>query len=71
MDGECAKCGAVDLDVVGTEIEKEAVSKKKLFAFVWPYQLMSSNATNEQIIAAYENGPLRSDDDDDDELYEV
>lgn len=71
MDGECAKCGEVDLDVVETEIEEDAVSKKELFAFVWPYQLMSRNATNEQIIAAYENGPLCSDDEDDNELYEV
>lgn len=71
MDGECAKCGEVDLDVVEKEIEEDAVSKKELFAFVWPYQLMSRNATNEQIIEAYENGPLRSDDEDNDELYVV
>lgn len=78
--GACSICGGYHVvcdarinavDVVETEFEEEVVSKKELFAFVWPYQLMSRNATNEQIIAAYENGPLRSDDEDDDELYEV
>lgn len=52
--------------------------RKELFAFVWPFELMPRNATDEQILAAYENGPSRSlregDDvwnEDDETLYEV
>lgn len=70
-NGECTKCGEVDLDVVETEDEDVAVTNKELFAFVWPYQLMPRNATNEQIIAAYENGPLHSDAEDDDEVQKL
>ncbi|BBL00449.1 hypothetical protein A3BBH6_06850 [Alistipes onderdonkii subsp. vulgaris] len=54
------------------------VLPKELFAFVWPFELMLRNATDEQILAAYENGPSRSLregddvwDEDDDTLYEV
>lgn len=52
--------------------------QKELFAFVWPFELMPRNATDEQILAAYENGSshsLREGDDvwdeDDNTLYEV
>ena len=54
------------------------VLPKELFAFVWPFELMPRNATDEQILTAYENGPSRSLregddvwDEDDETLYEV
>ena len=58
--------------------ETPQVLPKELFAFVWPFELMPRNATDEQILAAYENGPSRSLregddvwDEDDETLYEV
>ena len=50
----------------------QTAPEKSLMAFVWPFQLLPRNATDEQIIATYERGPSRSIDDEDDEtLYEV
>lgn len=50
----------------------QTAPEKSLMAFVWPFQLLPRNATDEQIIATYERGPSRSLDDEDDEtLYEV
>lgn len=50
----------------------QIIPKKELFAFVWPWQLMARNATDQQILTMHEQGPSRSIvDPDDDELYEV
>lgn len=71
-DATCDKCGEVELDVVETNAAEEYAGKKELFAFIWPFQLMPRNATDEQIVTAYEKGPLHSiDDEDDDELHDV
>lgn len=71
-DAACEKCGEVDLDSVEAEATAIPYLKKELFAFIWPFQLMPRNATDEQIVTAYENGPSHSvDDEDDDELHDV
>ncbi|MCD8273605.1 MAG: hypothetical protein LUC96_01240 [Alistipes sp.] len=50
----------------------QTAPEKRLMAFVWPFQLLPRNATDEQIITTYEQGPSRSIDDADDKtLYEV
>lgn len=45
--------------------------EKKLWAFVWNFRHMDRNATDEEILAAWENGPSRSSDKEDEREYEV
>lgn len=48
------------------------VRPKELFAFVWPQAMMPRDASDVQILTAYDNGPSRSiEDEDDEELYEI
>ena len=45
---------------------------KELRVFAWPYNLLSRDASDEEILKAWENGPVPDpDDDDEDKLYEV
>jgi hypothetical protein len=53
-DATCDKCGEVELDVVETNAAEEYAGKKELFAFIWPFQLMPRNATDEQIVKGIE-----------------
>lgn len=58
-------CAEQDIPAIPEEPEK------KLWAFVWNFRHMDRNATDEEILAAWENGPSRSSDKEDEREYEV
>lgn len=46
-------------------------AEKELWAFVWNYNHMDRNAADEEILSAWESGPSRGSDEEEDEEYEV
>ena len=50
----------------------QSLPSKELRVFVWPYNLLSCDASDEEILKAWKNGPSPDPDEEDgDELYEV
>lgn len=61
-----------NIEAFKREIAINENSSRQLYAFLWNCNHMSRNASDEDIIEAWENGPSHSKtDEDDDKLYEV